>query len=302
MQKLLSQLSGQATIPADGSEFTEWEGPNSNLEAVLDFRNQRLKIYGARSDDFEQCVQLRELLTAKADPSVVTKVTIYGRPEGPKPYGWQRRGFTYEGHIPGFHEDGSDAWMWAFYLAVDRGTEERTGEHDHIVAVASAKPPIRPKLPLGYSSREAEPEDAKIITTLMHACFSEYPFPIDEERIANDIREKATHFRIVFDAQDQPVATASAELDHVRHSCELTDCATLSSQRGKGLMTLLLNELEEDVRKRFGMNCFYTLARADEPGINAAFAKLGYEYTGRLVNNCRMPNGWECMNIWGKRV
>ena len=44
----------------------------------------------------------------------------------------------------------------------------------------------------------------------------------------------------------------------------------------------------------------YTLARADEVGMNCVFAKLGYAYTGRLVNNCRMPNGWESMNIWCK--
>jgi hypothetical protein len=34
--------------------------------------------------------------------------------------------------------------------------------------------------------------------------------------------------------------------------------------------------------------------------VNCAFAKLGYKYTGRLVNNCRMPTGWESMNVWCK--
>lgn len=302
MQTLLEQLTGTKDTPAQGSESAVWEGPERNLEAVLDFYNKRLKVYGATSADIRECPQLRELLTSKADPEVITKLTVYARPEPPKQAGWQRRGFTWEGHIPNYFADGEDAYMWAFYLDVSRGTEDRRDEHDHTIAVASAKPPVSPQLPEGYTSKIAAVSDADTIVELMKQCFTDYPFPIEAERIAQDIREKATHFRIVYDASGEPVATASAEMDHNRKSCELTDCATLTSQRGKGLMTLLLDQLERDARQEFGMTCLYTLARADEPGINAAFAKLGYEYTGRLVNNCLMPNGWECMNIWAKRT
>ena len=80
----------------------------------------------------------------------------------------------------------------------------------------------------------------------------------------------------------------------------MTDCATRPDQRGGGHMAYLLHRLAQDVRKERGITDLYTLARADEVGMNCVFGKLGYVYTGRLVNNCRMPNGWESMNVWCK--
>jgi putative beta-lysine N-acetyltransferase len=93
-------------------------------------------------------------------------------------------------------------------------------------------------------------------------------------------------------------AVASAEIDGARRNAEMTDCATRPSERGRGLMVWILRALERDLAREEGIIDLYTLARADEVGMNCAFAKLGYDYTGRLVNNCRMPNGWESMNVW----
>ncbi len=67
-------------------------------------------------------------------------------------------------------------------------------------------------------------------------------------------------------------------------------------------MARLLFRLELDVFEHCGISDFYTLARACEVSMNCVFAKLGYGYTGRLVNNCRMPTGWESMNVWCKRM
>jgi RimJ/RimL family protein N-acetyltransferase len=65
-------------------------------------------------------------------------------------------------------------------------------------------------------------------------------------------------------------------------------------------MIHLLHRLEDDMFGDFGIRDLYTLARADEVGMNRALARLGYAYTGRLVNDCRMPNGWESLNVWCK--
>ena len=63
-------------------------------------------------------------------------------------------------------------------------------------------------------------------------------------------------------------------------------------------MAYILRQLERALVADFGITDLYTIARADEVGMNCVFSKLGWVYTGRLVNNCRMPNGWESMNIW----
>jgi len=61
----------------------------------------------------------------------------------------------------------------------------------------------------------------------------------------------------------------------------------------------LIKALDKELSKR-GFRSSYTLCRASSPGINSAFASLGYAYTGRLVNNCKIGNGFEDMNIWCK--
>jgi hypothetical protein len=63
-------------------------------------------------------------------------------------------------------------------------------------------------------------------------------------------------------------------------------------------MSVILRNLERDLADEFGITDVYTIARANQAGMNCSFAKLGYTYTGRLVNNCRMPEGYESMNVW----
>lgn len=142
------------------------------------------------------------------------------------------------------------------------------------------------------------PRDAEEIAGLMSSTFREYPDPITPEGVARAIDDGTRHFRVVRDRSRAIVASASAEIDAARRSAELTDCATVPSARGKGLMSVILQALEGDLDRDLGIRSHYTLARADETAMNCAFAKLGWLYTGRLVNNCRMPNGWESMNIW----
>jgi hypothetical protein len=42
------------------------------------------------------------------------------------------------------------------------------------------------------------------------------------------------------------------------------------------------------------------MARARSFGMNMVFYQLGYEFNGRLVNNCDIHGGYEDMNIWVK--
>ena len=256
---------------------------------VHDPYNERLKIYGAKPDSL--------------DPACVTeanvgKVTVYALPG--EADSWEELGFQKEAVIRGFYED-EDAHLWAAYTEEARACSERESLHQTNVAIAVAKP-VSPevKLPGGFHCEVAAAEDSLEIADLMGNTFTDYPTPISSELIEHQIRNQLNHFRLVRDKAGQVAAVASAELDHERASAEMTDCATRPEDRGRGLMGYLLDRIASDIGEVYEIRDLYTLARADEVGMNCVFSKLGYDFCGRLVNNCRMPNGWESMNVWCK--
>jgi putative beta-lysine N-acetyltransferase len=173
-------------------------------------------------------------------------------------------------------------------------------EHETIRRLALSKTPVQTSLPEGYVATAAETSDAPELAALMARVFPDYPTPTDAAHLEKLLRTRANLFALVRDSGGTLVAAMSAELDSARKSAEMTDCATLPEFRGRGLMAFLLQVLEQELAGTLGIVDLYTIARADNAGVNCAFAKLGYQYTGRLINNCRMPNGWESMNVWCK--
>lgn len=295
-QTVLTGLSAVAARHHLGPEPVEFELPGMECQAVLDPFNRRLKVYELSATD------LSASLPATPDPVeelVIGKVTAYALPGESRT--WEMMGFRREAVIRGFYPEGVDAHLWATYPNPDRLSSQKEGVHQAGVAIAESKPVLAsPELPLGYECRVAEPADAAEIANLMTQTFPVYPSPIEESLIEAQIRTYANHFRMVLDPCGDTVAVASAEIDHQRSSAEMTDCATRPDCRGRGLMVHILAELEADLLRLFEVTDLYTIARADEIGMNCVFSKSGYDFTGRLMNNCRMPNGWESMNVWCK--
>ncbi len=265
-------------------------------EAVFDPYNQRLKLYLDGPEQLSPDL-VDELLDLGNE--TVSKITIYAKSGDDG--AWEALGFHHEGVIRGFFED-ADARIEARYPDAERSSSEREETHVETVKIACGKEPRRPELPDGLRCVIAGPEDAGRLTALLERIFEDYPDPLTPERIEQCIRNRSHHFRLVLDSHDTLIAAASAEIDHARRSAEMTDCATLPEHRGRGLMAFILSALEQDMVEIFRIHDLYTLARADEVGMNCVFARLGYEFTGRLINNCRMPNGWESMNIWCRKA
>ncbi len=277
-------------FPASGGE---------NGSAVFDIYNRRLKLYTIAPADYVRCLTGREAGRPVDLPPDITKVTVYARPGD----GWRRHGFEREAIIRGFFADGTDAWLWALYTDLERGRDQREEEHMIITKIASAKAPATPELnTVEYTCCRAVAGDAGEIAALLLEIFPDYPSPLTEEYIRNRIEKKISHFRFIHNNDGAMVAAASAEIDHCNKNAEMTDCATRPSARGQGLMAYLLWMLENDLQELYNITDLYTIARADEVGMNCVFSKLGYIYDGRLVNNCRMPNGWESMNVWCRQT
>lgn len=259
---------------------------------VFDRHNERVKVYQIGSaNEISSSTLLRD-----AERQGYTKVVVYAN--GEDPAGWDDLGFVHEGTIRGYFASGSDATIRSLFVNPDRMRNPRQAEHDSHVEIALACDPREPVLAEDLVCEIGTPEDAESIAALMEGIFSEYPDPISPDWVVDSIEDGSRHFRVVRNDSGRIIASASAEIDAKNHSAELTDCATLPEARGRGLMRYILRGLEKDMTGGYGISDLYTLARSDELAMNCAFAKLGWTYTGRLVNNCRMPNGWESMNIW----
>ncbi|MCD4814415.1 putative beta-lysine N-acetyltransferase [bacterium] len=270
-----------------------------DFESVFDPRNERVKLYGVTIADIQaQCSP--PVSSANAD-LVFSKIIVYTTQGDDQ--AWQEIGFVKEGKINGFFKSHLDSVIWSFFLSDHRGQDDRAGEQNKIVTSVQSKPVIDPaRIQNDFDVQIAKTEDAAGLSGLLKKIFSDYPSSLEPATIAQNIQNKDSLFLFVENEKNEMIACASAEIDHGRKTAELTDCATDPDYRGHGLMLVLLGELERVLKDVFGIVDYYTLCRAPIVGINAAFAKLGYGYGGRLVNNCRMPTGWESMNIWNKTI
>jgi beta-lysine N6-acetyltransferase len=289
-QPLQELVEGQVDPTLEGSVSLELPLGDGTQPLVYDSYNERMKLYGVRPQD------IAERAPTEVSEDLASKITVYAPPGDDRK--WRDIGFQKEAVIQGFFE-GSDAHLWAAYTNDERELSPREDAHRATVQLALSKPLVEtPVLLPGFESDSAQPNDSSEIAALLDQTFEDYPTPIDQDIIAEQIANQDNFFRVVRDGDGEVAAVASAELDHLRMSAEMTDCATRPDQRGKGLMAFILRTLEHDIGVRYGIRDLYTIARADEVGMNCVFSKLGYDFHGRLINNCRMPNGWESMNVW----
>ena len=287
---------------SDDDGFLQFSLPSCEgerlTEVILDPHNARVKLLGVTAT-----------FLAEGDLSAVhaawtegtgsyTKLTAYA-PIG-EDRRWRELGFRREAIIRGFFADGAPAHLWASYSDPARAANPRRSSQDEIVRLARARESTDVQLPAGYRDAPVDEGWTGAVAHLLRRTFPQYPSSLRESDLREKIQTGSSVFRVVLDEDDELAAVASAEIDHRWRNAEMTDCATRPEHRGKGLMSYLLTSLESDLLERFDIDSLYTLARAEEVGMNCVFARLGYDYTGRLTNNCRMPDGWESMNVWCK--
>ncbi len=144
------------------------------------------------------------------------------------------------------------------------------------------------------------PADAEQIGHLYRQVFETYPFPIHRPaHLMRMMAAKSIYFGIRVD--NRITAVAAAEIDSVNRTCEMTDFATLPTQRGHGFAARLLNQLEKTARTH-ALRTAYTIARADSLGMNRVFAKTGYGYAGQLVKNSQIGGRIRSMVVWYKHL
>jgi beta-lysine N6-acetyltransferase len=197
---------------------------------------------------------------------------------------------------------GSDAHFFSKYYTPDRKKNDHWVTEDGMVnsiyqldtSIQKGYPPKE------YELRKVDESSAVELAVLYRQVFQIYPTPLHQpEYIKKTIKDGTIYY--AFFLQGKIVSAASAEVNSFYKNAELTDCATLSEHRKYGLMKIILQELEAEL-KRKGIFCAYSIARSLSFGMNAVLFQLGYSYRGRLMNNCFIYDKLENMNMWVKNL
>lgn len=266
---------------------------NCHLTVYLDHLNSRVRV-----DDYAGNVKkLIEMAEKIASDEHAEKLILKGRSEHCNLL--LEAGYRFEAKIDGYFH-GSDCFFFSKFLADDRMVSHHWIAEDQIIKSVyhlkdSANVISPPKV---YSLKLMGEEDAANLSKLYQTVFQVYPTPLnDPDYIIKTMRDGTIYFGFIYEGT--VVSAASAEINEQYKNAELTDCATLKSHRKHGLMKVLLERLEEHLRKN-GIFCAYSIARALSFGMNAVLYQLGYSYRGRLINNVYIYDKIENMNVWIK--
>ncbi|PLT34968.1 putative beta-lysine N-acetyltransferase [Bacillus sp. V5-8f] len=263
------------------------------LNLTLDPYNRRVRVDDYLGD-FTKCVEEAQKAVAGI---AADKLIFKARKENFSQL--ISRGFLLEGVLDHYFS-GSDCYFFVKYFQDERRSSGKWAEEDLILqGVLSLQPKNESLLPpVGYIARKAKQEDAEQLVKFYRKVFDVYPVPIEDPQYIKKCMESGTVFYI-YEFEGQIVSSASAEVNTKYHNAEITDCATLPEHRQFGLIKLLISQLEDDLASN-EIYCVYSIARALSFGMNAAFYQLGYEYRGRLANNCFIFDKIEDMNLWVK--
>lgn len=267
---------------------------NHNSQIIVDIHNRRIKVMEYDSNQIDEIVKTCK---QQADELGMTKLIVYARHDDLSI--WSTHGFKSEGILEGCIQ-GQNAHMLRYFVTTERGTPKNQPLADEIMQISLAKQAdsVLKELPDSCIVRWANLQDAEELAKLYQVVFETYPTPMHDPDYVRKTMQADTHYAVV-EAGGQIVCAASAEVTPDWGSAEMTDCATRPDWVGKGLLQHLFVALEQHMQE-IGIYYLYTVTRAHSAAMNVTAAKMGYRYTGRLINNCVISTGFEDMNVWVK--
>lgn len=281
----MNQLPAFRTVEESGIRF----------EVCIDVFNKRVRVDHYVGDPYLVMQTTEEL--AKQEKS--EKVIMKGKFEDYKVF--LEKGYRNEAIIDGYFL-GSDGYFFCKYLEQDRAcTTHLQVEEDIIASVQHLKRSSQVIMPPSdYKIIKVGEKKAEMLSDLYREVFQIYPTPLhDPEYVKKTMKEGTIYYAFMY--HHEIISAASAEVNYKFRNAELTDCATKKEHRKFGLMKILLQKLEEDLFQQ-QIYCSYSIARSLSFGMNAVLHQLGYQYRGRLTNNCYIFDKLEDMNVWVKNL
>ena len=278
-----------------GLDF-EIEGEGHTVKVFFDYYNRRLKILDYEAENYTNMIRRLAWLAESND---FDKIFVKARKQDFQQF--LSHGYMMEGVLK-YYFCGEDAYVLSRFSSFDRVHSEDLVKEAQLIEELiyhSAEEKKRRKNPHAEIIRAAE-EHIPLLVYIYRSVFETYPSPLTNPDYIKSTMDRNIIYKLAI-KDGKALAAASADIDRKHLNAEMTDCATKPESQGKGLMQLILSSLEEDLRKE-GIMTAYTLARGMSIGMNRVFHRLGYEFSGRLINNCDIFGRFEDMNIWVKRL
>ena len=279
-----------------GLDF-EIEGDGYTVNVFFDYYNRRLKVLDYDAENYTEMIRRLAWL---AESNHFDKIFVKaGREDFQK---FLSHGYMMEGVLR-YYFRGQDAFVLSRFSSTKRMQNDGLIEEARLIEelIYNSEPATERKpLPDNVALVRATVENIPELVAIYRSVFETYPSPLTSADFVKSTMERNCLYTLATH-NDEALAVASADISKKHSNAEMTDCATFPHARGRGLMQHILTALEDDLRDRDIMTA-YTLARAGSVGMNRVFFLLGYEFSGRLVNNCDIFGQFEDMNIWVKRL
>ncbi|RNC28623.1 MAG: N-acetyltransferase YodP [Candidatus Dichloromethanomonas elyunquensis] len=269
--------------------------PEYNLNhIVLDQRNKRMVVNGYALGTIVSVFSYELIILAINNH--LEKIWLWALPADVPIF--LRQGFFLEGSLYRGNEEEFSVSL-AYYVCKSRARSVYLDAEKRVLHSIKARPlnPLLP-LPAGMKLKLLDESFSSEISQLLTKVFSSYPSPVENPEYLRSLFRKGRFFAGVI-YRENLIAVAAAYPNLTFNRCEMTDCATLEEYRGYSLTQHLLTILEYEIKKKSAL-ILYTLVRAQSLGMNRVFHKLGYQYQGRLINNCYICSAYEDMNLWAK--
>lgn len=266
------------------------------IKTHLDIVNKRIKILDSSNISFRALEKIIDFAAVNQAGKIIGNSDISNLKI------FTAAGFCIEGKIDGFFK-GKDAYCVSYFIDETRKIAADSVEENMLInrcLKTHGKYIAGGSNTLPYSIRTATQRDIGEIAALFSTVFSTYPTPVyDEDYLCETMNGKILYK--VAELEGKIIGIASADMDIENLNAEMTDCATYSEYRGKGVLSNIIKELELELKNR-NFITLYSLSRAINIGINMVLCKHEYKYAGRLINNCNICGAFEDMNIWTKNI
>ncbi|MCY7783859.1 MULTISPECIES: putative beta-lysine N-acetyltransferase [unclassified Bacillus (in: firmicutes)] len=268
---------------------------NNGVTAVLDLDGFNKRIRVIRYDGAIEKALPDIVAAAKEEDA--EKIIVYTKQQDEEVLA--KHLFEPEGFLKGYYLGHPACVMVCYLTEKRRQTDSYMKEQEMIEALYHTAPHPRSDTPV-FTMRKAETNDMYQLSMLYKKVFRTYPTPVfDPAYIEKTMNENTTYY-VMFD-HDRLISAASADINPELGHAEITDCAVLPEYRGHSLTSFLIEALEKEMAEKEIFHVF-SLARAASFGMNAVLYHSGYQYGGRLINNCYIAEGLENMNIWCKHL
>lgn len=212
-------------------------------------------------------------------------------------------GYILEASIPKFYNKVEDAFFVSKFTNESRRLANETSNLNalsKLLEQKNNKTNNKKKSTSDFTIRKLNRNDVNSIVNLYKQIFQSYPFPIHNlDYILKTMEENVQYYGI--EINEKLAAIASSEIDKKGLNAEMTDFATSSEFQGKGLATLLLSNMEAEMKKQ-GIYTLYTIARLNSIAMNKTFLRHHYNYSGTLINNTNIAGNIESMNVYYKHL